>query len=255
MRKIFIILALTSLSLSCSIYSSLFSNTDSSKQDQLCVPHNSGLKPLITLDGIYGEYSTNGDAQGSITNYLNAGATVDDLENYLSEKVVNSDQKIKTQVVTQDLTRDSIADIIVSLTLPAIPDYGDSIVAVFACEDGRYIRHNLFGRTGAGSRGENLYNSGGANIEKIQDLNSDGTPEIIFFISSLGELYIAEWDGRGFISLIQYSDELENMQTYISVQEGSFEFKDTNNDGNLEIVVTNRNSTDVWIWNGEYFQK
>lgn len=210
--------------------------------------------PAITLEGIYKEYNGSPNASSGITAYLNARGEINRLQTQLTETQTDSGEKIKTQVIDQDVTGDSIPDVIVSLALPSVPGYGDTILAVYACEGGQYWRHGIFGRTGAGGRGEGLYNSGGARIEDIQDLNSDDVREIVFFVPSLGELYIAGWDGADFASLVQNVDELGNQQNYIPAQEGFFEIRDVNNDGNLEIVVTDPAASEVWAWDGATFQ-
>jgi len=256
MRKFFIILTLISLSLSCHFLPSLAPDTGSSTRTDACLKKDPTAKPIITLEGLYEEYFGVSESPNGIAGYLNAGAAASDLENRLVGIQTDSNEKVKAQVIVDDVTGDSIVDVIVSLALPTAPGYGDAILAIYTCQDGQYLRHSIFGRTGAGSRSEGLFDGGGAHLVTVEDLNSDGISEIVFFVASLGELYIAGWDGEDFISLVQYSDELGNMQTYIPAQEGegSIELKDMNNDGNLDVVVTNPASSEIWIWEETHFQ-
>ncbi len=254
MRGYFSILLLLSLSMSCRDLSFLVPDTDPTADDGLCVEGNPSAAPVITSDGLYAEFSGETGTANGITSYLNAGGGIEQLQEELAGIRTSSSDRIKAQVMTLDVTGDSIPDVTISLVLPTMPGYGDAILATFACQDHQYVRHGLFGRTGAGSRGEDLYDSGGARIQQIRDLNSDGIPEILFHVASLGELHIVEWDGRGFASLVQYSDGMGNSQTYIPAREGSFTLEDRNNDGTLEIVVTDSSALKVWMWDGNHFQ-
>jgi hypothetical protein len=183
---------------------------------------------------------------------LNAGGEVDRLQAQLTGLQTGSPQKVKVQVLAHDVTGDSCADVVVSLALPSVPGYGDAILAVYTCQGTGYIRHNLFGRVGAGSRGIGLYEGGGARLQAIQDLNADDVPEIPFYVASLGELYIANWDGKEFTSLIEWVDELGNPSNFIPVRGGAFEFVDLQGDGVLEVVLTD--PPNEWRWDGALFQ-
>ena len=207
---------------------------------------------VITLDGLYAEYSGEAGAAGGINAYLNAGGAIDRLENQLTDVRTGSTEAIKAQVLAQDLTGDGCEDVVVSLALPSVPGCGDAILAAYTCQGDRYARHNLFGRVGAGSRGEGLYEGGGARLQTVQDLNADGLPEIPFYVASLGELYIARWNGEGFASLIDYVDELGNPQSYIPARKGAFEIVDLDDDGVLEVILTDPSG--VWRWDGALFQ-
>ena len=84
------------------------------------------------------------------------------MEGQLTGIQTGSSDGIKAQVIEKDLTGDGCADVLVSLALPSVPGYGDAILAVYVCQGSQYLRHSLFGRVGAGGRGEGLYEGGGA---------------------------------------------------------------------------------------------
>lgn len=210
------------------------------------------VAPSITIDGLYAEYSGDAGAAGGVSAYLNAGGAVDQLESQLANIQTGSTEMIKAQVIAQDVTGDGCGDVLVSLALPSVPGYGDAILATYNCQGDRYVRHNLFGRVGAGSRGEGLYDGGGAHIEGVKDLNADGLPEIPFYVASLSELYIVEWNGTEFASLIDHVDELGNPQGYIPAREGAFEIQDLDDDGVFEVVLND--PPVVWRWDGSLFQ-
>jgi hypothetical protein len=252
MRRTGAILALLSLTLACRLFSPVEPENATPAQPDTGGTSQPAAAPSLTIEGLYAEYSGEVDTGGGISSYLNAGGAVDQLESQLANTQTGSTEMIKTQVLAQDVTGDGCEDVIVSLALPSVPGYGDAILAAYTCQGDRYVRHNLFGRVGAGSRGEGLYDGGGAHIEGVKDLNADGLPEIPFYVASLSELYIAEWNGTEFVSLIECVDELGNPQGYIPAREGAFEIKDLDEDGVLEIVLSD--PPGVWRWDGSLFQ-
>jgi hypothetical protein len=252
MRKVFTILALVSLSLSCRLFSPQVPEIDAPIQVEPGGTSKPETDIVITLDGLYADYSGETQSAGSISAYLNAGGEIDRLKGQIAGIQTGSAEQITAQVLEQDVTGDGCTDVIVSLALPTLPGYGDAILAVYACQGDRYVRHSLFGRVGAGSRGEGLYDGGGARIVQVQDLNADSVPEILFFVASLGELYIAAWNGTEFSSLVEGYDELGNPQSYIPAREGTFAIRDVDDDGMLEVVLTD--PPGLWRWDGALFQ-
>ena len=251
--KLIIVALMAGLSLGCSLFSFLIPAKDTPEPVEPAGTSAPVNAPAITLEGLYAEYAGEPQASGGIGAYLNAGGEVERLQALLSGIETGAAEKIKAQVLSQDLTGDGCADVVVSVALPSVPGYGDAILAAYTCQGEQYARHNLFGRVGAGSRGEGLYDGGGARIELVQDLNADGLPEILFFVPSLRELYIAEWDGAGFSSLVDWVDELGSPQKSIPAKEGTFEVKDLDQDGVLEVVVTD--PPGLWRWDGAHYQK
>lgn len=248
-----IMVFLVCLSLGCGLFSFLEPAKKTAVPAEPGVTSEPGNVPAITLEGLYAEYAGEPQDMGGIGAYLNAGGAVERLQTLLTGIQTGTTEKIKAQILARDLTGDGCVDVIVSLALPTIPGYGDAIVAVYTCQGDQYVRHNLFGRVGAGSRGEGLFDGGGARIETVQDLNANGLPEILFFVPSLSELYIAAWDGAGFSSLVGWVDELGNPQSSIPAREGAFEIMDLDQDGVLEVMVTDPPS--LWRWDGALFQQ
>jgi hypothetical protein len=251
-RKIFGILIMIYLSLSCRLFSPPMPVVEPPLQTGPAATSEPAAPDAITLEGLYAEYAGDSEAAKGLGAYLNAGGAVAPLEGLLNGIQTGSAERVKAQVIERDLTGDGCADVLVSLALPSVPGYGDAILAVYVCQGERYLRHGLFGRVGAGGRGEGLYEGGGASIELVEDLNADGVPEIAFFVASLGELYLAEWDGAGFSSLVERVDELGFPSSYIPAQEGAFEFTDVDDDGTLEVLLTD--PPGLWRWDGSLYQ-
>jgi hypothetical protein len=252
MRKIFTILLLISLSLSCRLFSPPEPAIEMPAQTGPGATSEPAIPAALTLEGLYAEYAGDSDAASGISAYLNAGGAVEPLEGLLTGIQTGSSEKIKAQVIEKDLTGDGCADVLVGLALPSVPGYGDAILAVYACQGDRYLRHGIFGRVGAGGRGEGLYDGGGARVLEVSDLNADGVPEIPFFVASLGELYIAAWNGAEFSSLVEGYGELGESQSYIPAREGAFEITDVDDDGKLEVVLSD--PPGLWRWDGTLFQ-
>lgn len=246
------ILALLSVTLACRLLSPSEPESASPAQPGNGETSQPAGALSLTIGGLYAEYSGESGAAGGINAYLNAGGAVDRLESRLTDIETGSTEAVKAQVLTRDVTGDGREDVLVGLALPSVPGYGDAILAAYLPQGQAYVRHNLFARVGAGSRGEGLYESGGARILPIQDLNADDLPEIPFYVASLGELYIASWDGAEFASLVDHVDELGNPQSYIPAREGAFEIRDLEADGVLEVVVTD--PPGLWRWDGGQYQ-
>ncbi len=246
------LLALVSLILSCRLFSPPGPVVETPAQNEPGVTREPAAPDAITLEGLYAEFGGDSDAANGISAYLNAGGAVAPLEGLLTKIRTGSNDVIKAQVIEKELTGDDCADVLVSLALPSVPGYGDAILAAYVCQDDRYLRQGLFERVGAGLRGEGLYEGGGASIELVEDLNADDVPEIVFFAASLGELYIAEWDGTEFSSLVNWQDELGDPHSYIPAREGAFELRNTDEGGVMEVVVTD--PPGLWRWDGNLFQ-
>ena len=246
-------LCFASLLLACGLFSpGAATSTPPANAPQADLPEGrTGATPELTLSGLYEEYAGTTYAQGGISAYLQAGGETGRLQERLTAIDTGSGEQVMADVVIGDLTGDGCEDVLVSLALPSVPGYGDAILAAYICQEDGYVRHNLFGRVGAGSRGEGLYEGGGARIEGVMDLNADGLPEVLFYVASLHELYIAGWDGRGFTSLVDHVDELGNPQGYIPAREGAFEIQDLDDDGVFEVVLSDPPA--VWRWDGNLF--
>jgi hypothetical protein len=107
-------------------------------------------------------------------------------------------------------------------------------------------------------------------------MNQNGVPDIVYsYIEIVGThanftrvFRIVEWDGAQFVDLI-YSDH-PHYANAATVNNGDGEIKDTDGDGNLELVLMHgpgrgpnaegeengeRPSVEVWAWNGHAFRR
>jgi hypothetical protein len=252
MRKLFTILLLVSLTLGCRLFSPPEPAIEIPAQTGPGATSEPAATDAITLEGLYAEYTGDAQVAGGISAYLNGGGAVAPLEGLLTGIQTGSAERIKAQVIEKDLTGDDCVDVLVSMALPSVPGYGDALLAAYVCQGDRYMRRGLFSRVGAGGRGEGLYEGGGARVLEVRDLTGDGVPEIPFFVASLGELYIDAWNGSEFSSLVEGYGELGEPQSYIPAQEGAFEITDVDDDGTLEVVLTD--PPDLWRWDGTLFQ-
>ena len=219
----------------------------------VCVPEDTA--PSIT-DEIFKQP----DFENTIAKFLNDGGSPKALGYQLNpEEAVTEPNLI--QVIRPDIDSDGIADVLVTITLHHFDGYGETHVLAYVCRDGQYENRVLFRRAGAGSRAEGLYAGGGAKIESLDDLNQDGTIEILFSVNWPGyaEYYLVTWANEQFTSLIEYIDILGNLRYSLDVEPGNVKVDDVDSDGIYELVVTAMNyqtmleETNNWFWDGKKY--
>lgn len=216
------------------------------------------------------------DIETQIRDYLNAGGSSASLQATLTGLRAILDDgtpvQFNSQVIYQDVTGDTIPDIVMDLRMLFEGDYEgkvSSTVFIFRCDQGQYESF-AFGHPGSFLQGPEE----GQGLRAVRDMNLNGVPEIIFsLIDNIGvhvnftRLFrILEWDGTKFSDLVYgpnfYTGQAGN-RAY--VYNGDGVIGDTNGDGYLELVLTNgiehyymdsgpqRERTDFWVWNGDAF--
>ncbi len=200
--------------------------------------------------------------------YLNDGGSISALQRALASQDPEP-EPLLWQIVSQDVTADGIPEIFVAVTKSYHVDGdGESHLFAFTCARRQYQSVLLFRRAGAGYRRIGLYSGGGARILMLRDLNGTGVPEVFFGVTWPGytEVYLLEWDGRQFASLIEYGDPIMLEKYYwLEVSHGQLEVIDTDGDGIFEVVLTyllpddepenttRRAQTITWAWNGALY--
>jgi hypothetical protein len=208
--------------------------------------------------------------EGQILGHLNAGGSLEGLrEAFSGLTLTDSDGTVwqgRAQVVPVDVTGNKTPDVVIGLTFSVEGQYADGALFVFGCRERAYeggaIRA-LGGQVFAGG-------SPDPGIRAIQDMNSNGVPEIVYsFVSVIGThgnftrlFHILEWNGTEFVDLV---DNDVHPPQAAPVNNGDGAVLDTNGNRNLELVLTNgighyyedggpqRERTDVWFWNGYAF--
>jgi hypothetical protein len=214
------------------------------------------INPEISIDTAIFEKP---EFQNELGDYLNAGGDPLELPQYLASDPSDEEPNL-IAVYQPDFDSDQIADVLVIVTLSISGGYGESHVYAFLCRNGGYESHILFRRAGAGSRGEGLYAGGGAQIERLEDLNQTGNIDLLFSVNWPGyaEYFLLTWEGDQFRSLISYMDELGLQRSYFEVQQGNFKLEDVDGDGVFELLVIPINSQtsafETWYWDGEQYQ-
>jgi hypothetical protein len=216
------------------------------------------------------------DFDEKIAAYLNAGGDDEALESILTgfshaELEPDSPEPVLAEVTSADVTGNALADVLVGITIPYGNGFGESTFSIYHCQNGQYIPQVLFSRRGAGSRAEGLYTGGGAMVLLIQDLNQNAVAEVIFSVNWPGyaEVYVAEWSGEEFISLIpRYQSPLLDWLTSIPINpdQDTLQLEDVTGDGLLDIIITGPRQcaeastctpsgtrTEIWSWNGESY--
>jgi hypothetical protein len=192
----------------------------------------------------------------AIATYLNEGGSVDALATSLAS-TGSAPEPILLQVVSQDVTASGLPELLLAVTIPYGGGLGETHVLFFTCEGGRYAQQILFRRAGAGSRAEGLYEGGGARVESLRDLNGSGMPDVVLSVNwpGVAEVYLLEWDGAQFSSLIEVEDLLGNTRHWIEAFGGQVEIVDVDGDGLYEIVVGEQGGegTVIWRWDGERY--
>lgn len=168
------------------------------KEDPQLVPDFPHCNPEGYCDMIYGD---------EILAYLNSGGTISKLVT-----ILGSEPDASWGLIT-DLTGDGVNEVVYR---------GMINYDVFICRDGKY---------------EDLLDFAGdfdATLGGTPDLNKNGIQELLLYnISHYGsaDLYIFEWDGSDFRSLISVGEVDSVLATYPG------KIVDTNGDGLKEIVI------------------
>lgn len=208
-------------------------------------------------------YDTPDSLQEQLLVYLNAGGSLENLDAVLSQQVVTFSEFISPylwQIVTQDVTGDTIPEIFVALTIPVIPGHGDSYLFVFTCADDHYEPAGMWGRGGAGVSGEGIYEGGGTRVIAVQDLNDNGSIDLLFKIGWLWnfgdgdrpytEYYLLEWRDAEWTSLVEEMGELGETQYFIASHTyEDLQILDPDGDNVYEIVVDGQ----TYRWDGEIY--
>lgn len=163
-------------------------------------------------DSFYETYTS-----AEILDYLNSGGTLDQLE-----KAPGS-----TKIV--DLTGDGINEVVHRNIMSYV---------ILGCKDGKYQDLLEFAPE---------IDAFSIQMETVSDLNRDRIPELIFYKFShygYAEIYIFEWDGSKFRSLIDVGiDEYTSaVIDYVSMT-AEYKLLDMNEDGIREIVYEYDNNT------------
>jgi len=156
-------------------------------------------------DGSFEQYSTS-----DILDYLNSGGTATQLRDSGIGEVVDLNGDGVNEVVYRGIIRFAYI--------------------ILGCQNGEYQEFLHF------------IGDSGADLIDILDLNKDGTPEIIlynFVHYGFVEVYIFEWDGNKFNSLINMGKDLSTDDRVIDWASTTLPHQiiDINNDGLKEIIV------------------
>ena len=219
------------------------------------------------------------DYKEEIQDYLNAGATTDELRRMLNE-LEYFDNGILWQasgnLVIADVTADATPDIILSLLFfaPGEPVFGSGYV--FYCRNGRYIGEVIIDLGYSASFVDPTLNQT-IGLRSLPDTNLNGIPEIVFSYIGIdngnvsiksGQDYarwfqILEWTGSEFVDLLP--DYVYNRNALVVVN-GNGTFEDTDGDGYPELILHGgalresghghrffRSMTTIWEWDGSGF--
>jgi hypothetical protein len=173
----------------------------------------------------------------------------------------------RAQTIPVDVTGNTTADVVVSLSFAVEGQYAEGALFVYSCSGGEYQGGAVV------PLGGQLFSIGGPDpgIRAIQDMNADGVPEIVVstieMIGTHGNFTrlfrVLEWDGSQFVDLVQNDSGQPNVAP---VENGDGAVYDTNGNKNQELVLTNgpgqgypdggaqRERTDTWAWNGYGFR-
>lgn len=208
--------------------------------DGSCVERSADVR----LPGFSSDSGIFSDAEiEEIRNYLNEGGSTGELAKMLLERG-NAFGPDLSQLVVQDVTGDGIPEIFMAVTSAYTESgFGESQLDMFQCVGGQYALTLLFRRAGAGSRADGLYGGGGVRILRIQDLNGNGIPEVLFSTnwqissSTYSEIYVYEWQGMEFRSLVEFNNDLGETQYRIDVEiDRRLIVEDIDGDGIMELI-------------------
>lgn len=214
------------------------------------------LDDTVTVPG---EVFRQPDFEAEVEAYLNAGGSISGLPSALASTDV--DRAIRIQMVSQDVTGSGVPDLLIGMTLPYISGDGETHLLFFTCVGEQYEGEVLFRRAGAGSRMEGLYEGGGVEVEAVRDMNGNGRTEVFFSVNwpGYGEHYLLEWEGRQFVSLIEYQGMLGENRNWIETHGEEVGIVDVDGDGVYEIVVDEEGDQagggqTIWRWDGEQYR-
>ena len=210
------------------------------------------------------------DIDPGLLTYFDSGGSAVCLEAaltrlYGSQLAEATPEPVKARVLEVDVTDDQRLDVLMGVTIPYGNGYGEAHLLAFVNRVEGYEAQIVFRRAGAGSAAEGLYRGGGVLIHDIMDLNRDSVTEILFSVSWTYEtdVFIGQWDGTQFASLIkQYDEEYFQWLYWIAVIEGDIEIVDQEDDGIFELIITTkpyvpevgmrpkRPRTEIWGWDG-----
>ena len=209
-----------------------------------------------------------------LKDYLDAGASVANLQAALTEMKVGNDT-IQARVINQDVTGDGHLDIILDMVVRLYGSGDYNAAFIFWCDHGHYVSFTI------GNLIAQLPEFGDHDrLQVVEDMNQDGVPEMVssrivnWGIHGNTErlVRIYEWNGAGFDNLIlSYLDYYGNQDftaAYIGNGDAGI-VRDTNSDGYRELLLTGgiyytnnsydpafffrRERTEVWAWNGSAF--
>ena len=150
-----------------------------------------------------------------ILDYLRSGGILDQLEK-------------NPQFTIMDLTGDDISEVGI---------YGIWRYDIIGCENGKYEDLLEFEPKGVFT----------IQLEDILDLNKNGLPELIFYnFDHYGsaEVYIFEWDGNTFRSLIDLGMDTSSGNVIdFAFTTTNYKIRDTNGDGTREIILEDNPKT------------
>jgi hypothetical protein len=233
----------------------------------------SPVRPILRVEGVVadgtcvelddtvtvpGEVFRQADFEAEVEAYLNAGGSISGLPGALASTDV--DRAIRIQIVSQDLTGSGVPDLFIGVTLPYGSGDGETHLLFFTCVGEQYKGEVVFRRAGAGSRMEGLYEGGGVKVEAVRDMNGNGRTEVFFSVNwpGYGEHYLLEWEGRQFVSLIEYQGMLGERRNWIETYGQEVGIVDVDRDGVYEIVVGEEEDgaggrQTIWRWDGERY--
>ena len=203
--------------------------------------------------------------------FLDAGGSAESLRVALSELSLTDGEgtiwQARAQTIPVDVTGNTTADVIVSLSFAVEGQYAEVALFVYSCSGGDYQGGAVV------PLGGQLLSIGGPDpgIRAIQDMNADGVPEIVIStIEMIGthgnftrQFRILEWDRSQFVDLVRNDSGHLNAAP---VENGDGAVFDTNGNKNQELVLTNgpgqgyldggaqRERIDTWAWNGYEFR-
>lgn len=237
--------------------------TRTSMPPEKCPTLSKAILPNLTIDSNNFNYSFS-SMQQKVLDYLNAGGSPSDLITEIRQTWKTREVFSRNEVI-RDLTGNDIPEILI------IP----SEAYILGCHNGKYeILLNL-GNDAAG------INYIGNQLVGVEDINRDGTPEIVIANFSCGgfgygqclTVYIFEWNGKEFVSLFPeqggYFGNASMNGRRLNVGLPNVSLQDVDNNGTKELILTGgipstayqdyfdhypwRDQSDIYTWNGQNF--
>jgi hypothetical protein len=196
--------------------------------------------------------------------YLNARGSAVGLQSLLNNLLgtfADEPVTVTSKVFTKDVTGDNTPDVVMDVIHFYPWGNFEGYIYGFGCRNGEYVtllKHDLCCE----------YLANRIQIEglrDIQDMNRNRAPEILYSSMTMvgthayysREFYILEWDGEGFVNLVQSDQEFGGARV-----DGDGVILDADGDGRLDLLLKNeiapaypdggpqRERTDIWQWNG-----